>query len=56
MIARNLARRLKRLEEYILPRDDPKTWEIVQVDSDGTRTPTNIRIEMPAPRAPIGYR
>jgi hypothetical protein len=56
MNARGLSRRLDRLEQRILPLDQPKVWEVVQVDSDGTRTPTNIRIEMPPPRAPIGYR
>jgi hypothetical protein len=56
MNARGLSRRLDRLEQHILPLGQPKVWEVVQVDSDGTRTPTGIMIEMPPPRAPIGYR
>jgi len=55
MNARGLSRRLDRLEQHILPLDQPKVWEVVQVDSNGTRTPTGIMIEMPPPRAPIGY-
>jgi hypothetical protein len=47
MIGRSLPRRLERLEEHIIPEDERKVWEIIIVDSDGTRTPTGIRIEMP---------
>jgi len=45
MNARGLSRRLDRLEQHILPLDQPKVWEVVQVDSDGTRTPTGITIQ-----------
>ena len=47
MTARSLARRLDRLEQQLIPEEEPKVWEIVIVDSDGTRTPTGKRIEMP---------
>jgi hypothetical protein len=47
MTSRNLARRLERLEEELIPEDDPKSWEIIIVDSDSTRTPNGIRIDMP---------
>jgi hypothetical protein len=47
MITRILARRLEQLEEQMTPEGDPKVWEIIIVDSDGTRTPTGERIEMP---------
>jgi len=49
MTSRSLVRRLERLEERVIPEDERKVWEIVIVDSDGTRTPTGERIEMPAP-------
>jgi hypothetical protein len=48
MIARTLARRLERLKEQMAPEGDPKVWEIIIVDSDGTRIPTGERIEMPS--------
>jgi len=50
MTSRSLARRLERLEVELIPEDDPKVWEIIVVDSDGTRTPAGIRIEMPPSR------
>jgi len=37
------------MEEQVIPEDERKVWEIVIVDSDGTKTPSGIRIEMPAP-------
>jgi hypothetical protein len=49
MTSRSLARRLERLEEQVIPEDERKVWEMIIVDSDGTRTPTGIRIEMPGP-------
>lgn len=49
MTGRSLSRRLERLEEELIPEDDPKVWEIIVVESDGTRTPTGIRVEMPPP-------
>ena len=52
MTSRNLARRLDRLEEQMIPEDERKVWEIMIVDSDGTRTPTGERIEM----SPSGRR
>jgi len=39
MITRTLARRLERLEEQMIREGDPKVWEIVVVDSAGTRAP-----------------
>jgi hypothetical protein len=45
MTSRSLARRLERLEEQVIPEDERKVWEMIIVDSDGTRTPTGIRIE-----------
>jgi hypothetical protein len=38
MINRTLARRLQRLEDDTLPADDLKVWQIVFLDSDGTKT------------------
>ena len=35
---RSLYRRLERLEEQTMPMDEPKVWQIVFVDSDGTQT------------------
>jgi hypothetical protein len=52
MTGRSLSRRLERLEEHTMPEDEPTVWEIILVDSDGTRIPTGERIEMP----PSGLR
>jgi hypothetical protein len=48
MIGRSLARRLERLEEQVIPDDERKVWEMIVVDSDGTRTASGIRVEWPA--------
>ena len=50
MTRSSLARRLERLEEQVIPEDERKIWEMIIVDSDGTRTPSGIRVEMPPPR------
>jgi hypothetical protein len=49
MTGRSLSRRLELLEERIIPADEPTSFQIILVDSDGTRTPTGVRIEMPPP-------
>ena len=54
MTSRSLVRRLERLEEQVIPEDERKVWEMIIVDSDGTRTPTGIRIEMPPPGSTKG--
>jgi hypothetical protein len=38
MMTRTLYRRLERLEEQTMPMDEPKVWQIVVLDSDGTQT------------------
>jgi hypothetical protein len=55
-MSRNLSLRLDRLEQQLIPEDEPKVWEIVMVDSDGTTTPSGIRIEWPAPGSPQIHR
>ena len=35
MIARNITRRLERLEEATEPAGEPKAWQIVTIDSAG---------------------
>jgi hypothetical protein len=37
-MTRSLARRLERLEEQVIPEDELKVWQIVIMDSDGTKT------------------
>jgi len=49
MTSRSLARRLERLEEQVIPADELKVWQIVIMDSDGTKT-LGERIEW-SPRA-----
>jgi hypothetical protein len=49
MITRNLARRLERLEEVITPESVRRVWQIVIVDSDGSRR-EGEKIEWQAPR------
>jgi hypothetical protein len=48
MTSRSLARRLERLEEEMIPEDEPKVWEMIIVDSNRTRTTSGIRVEWPA--------
>ena len=47
MIARNLTRRLERLEDELIPEGEPKVLQIVFVDSDGTRE-LGHRVEIPS--------
>jgi len=37
-MTRSLYRRLERLEEQTMPMDEPKVWQIVFRDSDGSQT------------------
>lgn len=37
MMNRTLSRRLERLEEQIAPLEELKVWQIIFVDSDGSR-------------------
>ena len=53
MISRNLSRRLEQLEEQSAPLAEPKVWQIVIVDSDGSRRDDSIikwQPPMPAQR------
>ena len=53
MTGRSLSRRLERLEEELMPEDELKVWQIVIMDSDGTKT-LGERIEWSAAyRRPI---
>jgi hypothetical protein len=56
MIARNLTRRLERLEDALLPDADPLFFQIVIVGSDGKRVPGEQigPIHRRASRAPRG--
>jgi hypothetical protein len=38
MIAKNITRRLERLEDATMPAGEPKVWQIIIVNSDGSRT------------------
>ena len=50
MINRNLSRRLERLEEVIRPEIVRRVWQIVYVDSDGSRREEEkIEWQAPAP-------
>lgn len=49
MMNRTLSRRLQRLEEQVAPLEVRKTWQIICVDSDGSRKEGPI-IEWPARR------
>ncbi len=52
VINRSLSRRLERLEEQIMPLSVRKVWQIITVNSDGTKEPTGITIEWPSRPAP----
>jgi hypothetical protein len=50
MINRNLARRLERLEDRLMPEIVRKVWQIIIVDADGSRREGET-IEWEAPRS-----
>lgn len=41
-MTRSLSRRLERLEEQVAPLAEPRVWQIVIVDSDGSRRNDSI--------------
>jgi hypothetical protein len=47
MISKSLYQRLARLEEQAVSEDELKVWQIISVDSDGSRT-LGHQIEMPS--------
>jgi hypothetical protein len=48
MIARNLARRLERLEDSLLPiLEEPLVLRIIWVSADGQRTDSGIEFKVP---------
>jgi len=54
MTSRNLARRLERLEESLLPvLEEPIVLKIISVSPDGTRTDSGIELKVPAVRKPF---
>jgi hypothetical protein len=55
MISRNVSRRLERLEELITPETVRRVWQIVIVDSDGSRH-EGEKIEWQAPRPVPAFR
>jgi hypothetical protein len=55
MINRSLSRRLERLEEVITPETVRRVWQIVIVDSDGSRR-EGEKIEWQAPRPVPAFR
>jgi hypothetical protein len=55
MITRNLSRRLERLEDRMMPEVVRRVWQIVYVDSDGSRR-EGEKIEWQAPRPVAAFR
>ena len=54
MISKNLARRLERLEESLLPvLEEPMVIKIISVSSDGQRVDTGIEYKIPAVGKPF---
>ena len=54
MISTDLARRLERLEDSLLPiLDEPIVIHIIAVDGDGRRENTGIEFRIPAVRRPL---
>jgi hypothetical protein len=47
MIRRNLAHRLSRSEEQIMPAGEPKVIEIVFINPDGTQAPGRFTFKIP---------
>jgi hypothetical protein len=44
----NLRRRLRRLEDSNTPSTVRKVWQIITINSDGTKKPTEFTIEWPS--------
>jgi hypothetical protein len=55
MITRNLSRRLERLEDRMMPEVVRRVWQIVTVDSDGSRR-EGEKIQWQAPRPVPAFR
>jgi len=54
MTSRNLARRLERLEESLLPvLEEPIIIKIISVSPDGTRTDSGIEFKVPVVQKPF---
>ena len=47
-MSRNLARRLDRLEEQMMPLNARKVWHVITINSDGTRAPSVLFVEWPS--------
>ena len=57
MISKNIARRLERLEDSLLPvLEEPLVIRIISVDADGRRTDSGIEFKVPAVPKPIKKR
>jgi hypothetical protein len=57
MIRRNLARRLERLEDSLLPvLEEPLVLRIISVSPDGQRVDSGIEFKVPAAPKPIKRR
>jgi len=57
MISKNLARRLERLEESLLPvLEEPIVIQIIAVDGDGSRTDGGMEFKIPAVPKPFKKR
>jgi hypothetical protein len=48
VIGRNLSRRLERLEVQMMPSIVRKVWQIITVNSDGTKAPSGLFVEWPS--------
>ena len=57
MIGKNLARRLERLEDSLLPvLEEPLVLRIILVSADGQRTDSGIEFKVPTVPKPIKKR
>ena len=57
MISKNLARRLERLEESLVPvLEEPIVIQIIAVDGDGSRTDGGMEFKIPAVPKPFKKR
>jgi hypothetical protein len=53
MINKNLSRRLERLEDSLLPVEEPLVIHIISVDADGRREDSGIEFKVQAVPKPI---
>jgi hypothetical protein len=51
-MSRNLSRRLQKLEERTIPVTVRKVWQMITINSDGTKEPSGFSVKWPSKQQP----